>query len=175
MLEKLEKEDFDGIFEIMKESFPLDEYRTYDEQRELLDKKNYAVYGVRRGGRVAAFIALWENEEVTFIDHFAVRNGLRGNGLGGKVLKELLSVRGYKTVCLEVEPPENDTAKRRIAFYERCGFFLNVHPYTQPALSAGRNPVRLMIMTSRRAIDADEFIALKNTLYESFYRRSSNR
>lgn len=175
MLERLDKKDFDGIFEIMKESFPLDEYRTYDGQRALLDRENYAIFGVRRDGDIAAFIALWENEKVTFIEHFAVKSGLRGEGLGGKMLRELLSDRGDRTVCLEVEPPESDIARRRVAFYERCGFFLNVHPYTQPALSAGRSPLRLMIMTSRRAIDEDEFAELKATLYESFYRNSAKR
>lgn len=173
MLERLYKEDFDQIFDIMEKSFPLDEYRTYEGQKALLDKDKYAIYGIKRDGKVVAFITFWENESVVFIEHFAVSPMCRNEGLGGKILRELLSSRSEITVCLEVEPPENDIAKRRIAFYERNGFFLNTHPYMQPALSVGRSPIRLMIMTSGRTIDADEFAKLKNTLYESFYRHSA--
>lgn len=174
MLERLTIEDFDEVFDIMKESFPLDEYRTYDGQRALLEREHYNLYGIRRGGEMAAFIAFWQNDEVVFIEHLAVRNACRNQGLGGKVLSELLSLNRGKTVCLEVEPPESDIAARRVSFYERNGFYLNSHPYMQPSLSAGRSPVRLMIMTYDRAIDAEEFARLKTTLYESFYRNLKN-
>ena len=170
MLERFGIEDFDEIFDIMQESFPLAEYRTYDGQKALFERQRYNVCGIRINGEIAAFIAFWQDEGVVFIEHFAVRTTYRNHGLGGKALRELIELNRGRLVCLEVEPPENDIAKRRIAFYERNGLFLNSHPYMQPSLSVGRPPLPLMIMTSGRQIDADEFARLKNTLYKSFYK-----
>ena len=40
MLQKLLEEDFDKVYRIMEESFPIDERRTYEEQKALLNNKN---------------------------------------------------------------------------------------------------------------------------------------
>ena len=174
MLEKLDRQDFDKIFEIMQASFPKDEYRTYEGQKALLDMEKYNVVVTRHDKKIVAFICYWADDDIAFIEHFAVSPSIRGHGLGGAMLGELLcSLRG-KMVCLEAEPPDNDTAARRIAFYERNGFHLNAHPYMQPSLANGRSPVQLMIMTSDRRVNAEEFLMLKKKLYESFYKDTTN-
>ncbi|MCI8448180.1 MAG: hypothetical protein HFH30_07230, partial [Eubacterium sp.] len=72
-------------------------------------------------------------------------------------------------ICLEVELPENDLAKRRIRFYERNGFFLNQYPYVQPSISKGRSPIPLLIMTSGQPVSEKIFQEIKSTLYEYVY------
>ncbi|MBR7146301.1 MAG: GNAT family N-acetyltransferase, partial [Oscillospiraceae bacterium] len=52
---------------------------------------------------------------------FAVREDCRGSGIGSELLDELIGTLPHP-ICLEVEPPETEIAKRRIAFYERNGF-----------------------------------------------------
>lgn len=37
MLEKLKPQDFDRVFMLLENSFPPDEYRTYEEHKALLD------------------------------------------------------------------------------------------------------------------------------------------
>ena len=72
-------------------------------------------------------------------------------------------------ICLEVELPDCEIAKRRIEFYKRNGFFLNEYPYEQPAITKGRKPLPLMIMTSGSEITKDRFDDIKVLLYKCVY------
>ena len=71
--------------------------------------------------------------------------------------------------------PETVLAARRIAFYERNGFFLNDFPYLQPPLSNGRDPVPLRVMTSGRAVSREEFERIKALLYTRVYGQPASR
>ena len=96
---------------------------------------------------LAAFFAVWELENLAFIEHFAVDARCRNGGLGAGLLQELLQGLGVQTV-LEVEPPDHEMAVRRIHFYERNGFVLNPYEdYVQPALSEEAKDLPLRIMT----------------------------
>lgn len=173
MIRKLMREDFDSIFQIIEISFPEDEYRTYDEQKSLLDNSVYEVYILPDldDKAIKAFIAVWNFDSFAFIEHFAVNPTYRNNGIGSAFLREIVCMLG-KMVCLEVEPPDNEMAYRRICFYERNNFFLNKYPYTQPPISAGRNPVPLLIMTYGRYINKMEFAEIKGELFTYVYKQS---
>lgn len=174
MLERLCKDDFDGIFHIMKASFPADETRSYDAQKALFDKKEYSAYGIRSDqGSIAAFITLWRFTGFTFGEHFAVAQELRGAGLGSKIINEA-SETAEERFCLEVEPPITNTAKRRIAFYERNGFVLNDYDYIQPSLSENTEAVRLMMMSCKKGLSKQEFEIVKSTVYQTVYGVSEN-
>lgn len=168
MLQPIDKKEFDRVFEIMSLSFPLDEYRTYSEQKSLLDDESYRI--LKHGNEtVTAFLAVWELEAFTFVEHFATHPDHRNQGLGEKMLKELIS-SSKKPICLEVELPETELSQRRIHFYERCGLHLNSYPYVQPSISKGRAPVPLMIMTSSSKITESVFQKLRSNLYRKVYR-----
>lgn len=173
MIRRIMREEFDSVFQLLEISFPKDEYRTYEEQKALLDDPAYEIYVLpdSDGHALKAFIAVWEFDSFAFIDHFAVSPKCRGLGVGGEFLQETIRMLG-KMVCLEVEPPDNETASRRIGFYERCKFFLNQYPYTLPPISAGRNPVPLLMMTYGRSISEVEFSKIKEELFTRVYRRS---
>lgn len=170
MIRKLERKDFDSVFQIIETSFPEDEYRTYDEQKALLDNMAYEIYILTDSDEniIKAFVAVWKFDSFVFIEHFAVNPTYRNKGIGSVFLREIVRMLG-KTVCLEVEPPDNEIASRRIGFYERNNFFLNKYPYTQPPISTGRNPVPLFIMTYGRYISNMEFSNIKDTLFTRVY------
>lgn len=165
MLEKMMRESFDAVYKIMEQSFPEDERRPYTEQKALLDNPVYSIY---IDNNENAFIATWEFENFIFIEHFAVKKECRNTGLGSKMLLEFIE-KQEKTVCLEVELPEAELAKRRINFYERNGFFLNEYDYFQPPISKGKKMVPLMIMTSKNKVSEDTFKNLRNILYKEVY------
>lgn len=106
-----------------------------------------------------------------FIEHFAVNPLYRNNGLGGKILNDLLK-KLKKQVCLEVELPTTVIARRRIGFYERNGFFLNLYPYEQPPLSQGKKALPLHVMTSGGFADEQRFRRIKSALYKKVYRKA---
>lgn len=170
MLQKLDINDFDRVYSLMEKSFPTDERRPYEKQKALLSKPMYSIYGVKAdSGEVTAFITVWQFDDFAYVEHFAVDPDCRGGGMGSKVLRELVSELAC-LVCLEVELPETDIAKRRIAFYERNGFVTNNYPYIQPPYSEDQAPLPLIIMTSGRTISADEFEVIKGLLYRNVYK-----
>ena len=183
MLQFTSQSDFSEIYRIMQASFSDDEYRPYDEQLALFEEPEYRVYympaiGMERVGNhstgnstmhAAGFLAVWEFESFTYIEHFAVDPLLRNSGTGSAMLQEL--VRKYqKQICLEVELPEDELTRRRIGFYERNGFVFNEYPYIQPPISKGKSPVPLRIMTYGSAITQDTFEEMKRVLYQRVYK-----
>lgn len=169
MIKPLEKCDFDKVYKIMDESFPPDERRSYDGQKRLFDEDGYRVFAHYDGNDVTAFIALWDFEDFAYIEHFAVSEKCRNRGIGAKMLAEILK-NFNKAVCLEVEPPENEIAQRRIKFYERNGFFLNNFEYLQPSLGEGKSEIPLLVMTSGKNADERGFEKIRNVLYEKVYK-----
>ena len=165
MIEKLENKEFDAVYSIMEQSFPLEEYRSYNAQKALLQKPAYRIYVAKEEGKILGFAAVWELESWRFLEHLAVDPQHRNRGIGAGFLNFLTE----KTCCLEVELPETDLSRRRIGFYQRNGFFLNHYPYMQPSLGEGRSPVPLSIMTSGRTISPEEFARLKDLLYTHVY------
>ena len=176
LIEVLKKTDFDIVYTIMEKSFPEDERRTYDEQKELLNNSAYKIYVYRESitNQIQAFAAIYELDEIVFIEHLAVNPDCRNGGIGLKFLKTLFSMTN-KMICLEVELPSNEIAARRIGFYERTNFFLNEFRYIQPSLSKGRKEVPLYIMTSGRCVTKEEFEGIKNVLYEKVYMLPTQR
>ncbi len=74
-----------------------------------------------------------------------------------------------KKIVLETERPETDIARRRIRFYERLGFKLNRHNYTQPAYSPEKKPVPMFIMSHPKEITEQEFSAIREKLHKTVY------
>ncbi len=172
MLQKLNPIDFDKAFSLLEASFPLDEYRTYEEQKALLSNSLYTIYILNNdvGTDIKALVTLWQFPEFSYIEHLATNPHYRNQGLGALILKELQELLPTQ-ICLEVELPEAEMACRRIGFYERNGFFLNKYPYIQPPYSQDRKEIPLLIMTSKGMIDRETFERMKETLYREVYKK----
>lgn len=165
MIEKLDFAEFDTVYSIMEQSFPLEEYRPYQGQKALLDDPAYGIYVAKEEGQIVGLAAVWQLEGWVFLEHLAVDPRCRNRGIGAELLRYVSKYRA----CLEVEPPERPLSRRRIGFYERNGFFFNGYPYEQPSLAPGRKPVPLYIMTSGSAVAPEEFAELQNLLYSRVY------
>lgn len=166
--EKAEAEDFSKIYELMTEAFPPSEIRNEDGQRNLLSHPAYQLYTVKNKEEVHGLLAVWMFDTFDFIEHFAVDASLRGNGIGGMLLKDYLE-NTQKTVFLEVEEPKTDIAKRRIGFYERAGFCLNDDDYIQPDLQKGQSSLLLKNMTYPHKSSKEEFAHMKQHIFETVY------
>ena len=173
MLKPLLNNQFDAIFSIMEDSFPSDELRTYEGQKALLNRDCYRILIHEINGQIAAFFALWDLEHCIFMEHFAVDSAFRNRGLGGILLKELLPTL-EKPLVIEVEHPTTPIAKSRIGFYERHGFVLNPYDYVQSALSQGKNPLPLLIMSYPTAITPAQFADFETAAKTIVYGRLSN-
>ncbi len=168
VLKRASVDDFEDIYKIMEESFPSDERRNYEEQKKLFSDPVYNIYVIKKEN-VRAFISVFEFDQFTFAEHFAVALEYRNCGLGSKVLS-LLKKEVKSPICLEVELPETEIAKRRIEFYKRNGFFYNDYEYIQPAYSDEKNPVPLRIMTTEGEISEEIFKNVEKELYKNVYK-----
>ncbi len=165
----MQHNEFDEVYDLMVTSFPSSERRSYEDQKALLEKHNYEIETNRNdNGELLSFMAIWQLNTSHFIEHLAVSPLSRGEGVGGKVMKELIE-KSEKPVLLEVEHPETEIAKKRIQFYERLGFHLNTHDYVQPPIQAGEEPLPLHIMSYPDPISAEEFKIFKNDIFSELY------
>lgn len=165
----LGRDDFEGVYAILEESFPPDERRTKREQRTLLDDPRYGILGLCEAGEICAFLASWTLGAVVFIEHFAAKAEMRGRGLGSMLLREFVKRYSEQRICLEVEPLTDELTASRIRFYERSGFCLNPYPYVQPVMTKGRNAIPLCVMTYGAPVDRAAFCALREILYTEIY------
>lgn len=171
--ENLSENVFNKVYKLMEESFPAEERRTYLEQKALLDNPQYCIYTLpdSETNDIKAFIAAWKFADFVFIEHFAVNPVYRNGGIGSCMLQEVIN-QVLCRICLEVELPDNELAKRRIGFYERNGFVLNHYPYIQPSISKGQKPLPLLIMTTDGSIAEEEFQKIRKLLYKYVYHAS---
>ena len=173
MIERLDPKEFDAVFDLMERSFPKEEYRPYTGQKALLSDPAYAIYTAREGGSILGFAAVWELEDILFLEHLAVVPEHRNSGIGSQLLDYLAG--SAKRVCLEVEPPETELTRRRVGFYERNGFSFNGYPYEQPFLGQGTGPIPLRIMTTGGRITPAEFVRIRELLYSRVYGKKTRK
>lgn len=170
MLEDLRTYDFDKIYGIIRSSFPEDEYRSYEEQKKLLDNKAYGLSGILDEAKeIKGFLGYFDLDAMLFIEHLVVTDPYRDQGIGGLILQEFCKL-AEKPVVLEVELPVNTLNQRRIGFYERNGFVFNAYEYTQPAIDRGRRPIPLALMTRPEGLkNREEFEFFRQNLYKQVY------
>lgn len=164
------QDEFDRVFSLMDSSFPSDEHRGYHGQRELLREPAYTIYvDLGEEDLLCGFVTVWQFDDFAFIEHLAVDPVYRGQGLGSEILHALSERLGCQIV-LEVEPPETETAARRIAFYRRNGFETSEYPYVQPAYSAEKHALPLILMTTDGPVSQARFQSIRDALYHTVYR-----
>lgn len=167
----MELQEFDEVYKLMEAAFPDTEIRTREGQQALLVYPNYRIDVERDAdGQMLGFLASWNWSAFRFVEHIAVNAVIRGGGIGKKMLTTYM-YNDTKPIVLEVEPPNtSEDAERRIAFYERCGFHLNLFPYAQPPLREGQPMLPLNIMSFPGPLTEDVFSSYKSLLYAEVYR-----
>ena len=136
---RCEDADFAAARDLYLSAFPREERREvcYWERLASARSDTFRIRGIYdcRDGRPlwAGFISTWCFGRFTYVEHFATAPGLRGGGIGTTALHLLHRAEGGRPIVLEVEPPATETARRRIAFYERNGFSLCTRAYVQPS------------------------------------------
>ncbi|MDH6358100.1 GNAT family N-acetyltransferase [Parabacteroides sp. PF5-9] len=150
-------------------SFPVEERRDFYLIRELIDKKScFTVYVLLRDDSYVGFITAWELADFVYIEHFAIDESARNDGVGGKALKEFMKVNN-RAVVLEVEMPNDEMSRRRVGFYERLGYVLDDHIYFQPPYRVGDSWFEMRLMTYGMTHMHDRFDEIKTFIYTEVY------
>lgn len=161
--------DFDFFWNTYVSSFPPDERRSIEQQREIMADVRYHVYEVGAGAEPMGFIAYWAFDAFLFIEHYALSSATRGQGVGSEFLRDFIS-KQTMPIVLEVEPPKNEIQHRRVHFYERLGFHLSQYTHLQKAYVAARKPVLLQLMAYPNPMDEKLFEVVEHTLFSTIYK-----
>lgn len=166
LLRKMKTYEFKRVYDILEEAFNSDERRSFDGQARLFEDSDYDVLVDEE---TKGLLAVWNFEDMRYVEHFAVEEKFRNNKLGGRFLDEYLRMDN-SSVVLEVELPGEELTDRRINFYKRHGFCFNEYDYVQPPMEEGKNPVPLRIMSYPDRISEEQFMRLRDTLYKKVYK-----
>lgn len=160
---------FKEIYDLLEEAFPPSEIRTSEGQLALLSNPLYQLHTVKEAdGKLLGILAGWKLSGFRFIEHLAVAARARGKGTGKSMVEDYIHMAGTP-VILEVEPPDQPLAARRIEFYKRLGFHLNTFPYYQPPLRKGQPLLPLQVMSYPFALTEEQFGSYKEELYREVY------
>lgn len=155
--ELLKLEEFDRFYQILSNNFPTKEIKEYNYMKDTFYAGLYQVLTLKDNDQIVGIMSFYQHDDFRFIDYFAIDGSLKGKGMGSKMLQYFINLDD-KMVILEVEHPEDEQSKRRIAFYQRNGLYLNDQfEYFVPPVRNLKHRLYFHLMSSKRKINNIEF------------------
>lgn len=155
--ELLKLEEFDQFYQILSNNFPTKEIKEYNYMKDTFHAGLYQVLTLKDNDQIVGIMSFYQHDDFRFIDYFAIDGSLKGKGMGSKMLQYFINLDD-KMVILEVEHPEDEQSKRRIAFYQRNGLYLNDQfEYFVPPVRNLKHRLYFHLMSSKRKINNIEF------------------
>lgn len=155
--ELLKLEEFDRFYQILSNNFPTKEIKEYNYMKDTFHAGLYQVLTLKDNDQIVGIMSFYQHDDFRFIDYFAIDGSLKGKGMGSKMFQYFINLDD-KMVILEVEHPEDEQSKRRIAFYQRNGLYLNDQfEYFVPPVRNLKHRLYFHLMSSKRKINNIEF------------------
>lgn len=157
--------------DLFESAFPDEERPPFGELKHRNKQKFHFMVATNESDESDEFVGIlsyWTFEEFVYIEHFAIDEDLRNQGLGKAVFLNFLSQQTQQVV-LEVEHPHDEISDHRIDFYSSMGLFTNPQDYLQPSYHGDQVTVPMIIMT-KYEIDDDEFAEIRDKLYAEVYK-----
>lgn len=164
-----EREQFDIVYHIFEQSFIPGELRPYDKMKDLWLQKKFKIYQYEKQGSIVGGLSLWEFDDFIYIENFAVKEEMRGYGIGGQMIDYIQSLYAGQLLVLEVDKPVDKISQQRIAFYQRHHWIYNHYHYIQPNLRSNSPIIHLMIMSYPTPLDDDLFTKIKLQIFQQVY------
>ncbi|WP_228438135.1 GNAT family N-acetyltransferase [Chryseobacterium sp. 6424] len=170
MMEYLRIPSFDDfraqqIFKSYSDTFPVDERRSEAQFRALFQHPKVKVLSVLKDLDYIGYLIVWELTHFVFIEHFEIFSDFRSMKYGSEIIGDLF--KQYSHIVLEAEPADlDDTAQRRILFYERNGFKVIDQNYVQPCYEVGKQPLNLWLMANWQPTNIEW---IKEEIYDIVY------
>ncbi|MBQ8703889.1 MAG: GNAT family N-acetyltransferase [Bacteroidales bacterium] len=152
--------------DLFEEAFPEQERPPFSILRQR-DAGKFHFLVAENGDEPVGILTYWTFDELIYVEHFAIAEELRNQGLGKAVFLNFLSQQ-TEQVVLEVELPNTEEADHRVEFYASMGFYHNPQPYVQPSYHHDGRTVPMIIM-SKYELDDDEFNEIRTLLYREVY------
>lgn len=147
--------DWEAACELYENAFPQKERRSIEDHLRALEDSRFSVNVIHFNGEFAGIFFFWVFAEFCYGEYLAILPQLRGHNIGSKVI-DILKER-YEKVVLEIDPPEDEMAIRRLGFYERAGFVKNPQLYIHPSFCRPFEPHQLILMSYPNLLTDLEF------------------
>ncbi len=163
---------FKASMAIYRSSFPV------YEQRELRDFPvafafegfNYEAFTDESGSSVAILVT-WRRADFVYLEYFAVRQDLRGQGVGSIIL-DGLSAEVSQPIILEIDPPEDEVSIQRLGFYQRHGYVPNPQfDYIHPPYTEQGKSFPLLVMSYGKPLNEELYRAFEHFHHTRVVRR----
>lgn len=146
---------WDEAWEIYKNSFPIFEQRTENDQIEVMKDDMFECRVYVKDNDVIGILFFWQYDIYRYIEHFAINPRLRGQNYGSEILNEFC--KSDYTTFLEIDLPIDEVSINRLYFYERLGFKLNQFDHVHPPYRKGFDGHSLKILSFKKYLDNVEF------------------
>ncbi len=170
----ISQEEYQKVYVLLSAAIPPEKRREYSIQRALLQHSAYTLYSYGAGNAVEAMLAAWEFSHLRYVEHFAVKEALRNQGLGTRLLQAYMQQSDLPVILESEEPGASAMAERRLAFFSRCGFHTNTEAYSQPPRSKGMPWVSAQLLSWPAPLNEADFSDCRVLLYREVYGLSSH-
>ncbi|RFM27178.1 GNAT family N-acetyltransferase [Deminuibacter soli] len=157
-----------AVHALYESSFPATERRPWHLQTILAATGSLQLASVNVQHQFGGMVSWWLLPGFVFIEHIAVRETLRGQGIGAAVIQ--LLQQQYRLLVLESEHEhQSPFAKRRIGFYQKLGFTIFPYPYLQPPYTKDAMFVPMHLLHSGSDNSEAGFRHVKEMVYRKVY------
>ncbi|MDE5413991.1 GNAT family N-acetyltransferase [Alkalihalobacterium chitinilyticum] len=114
------------------------------------------------------------SEGVMIIDYLAVSEKERGRGLGKHFvdyIRQKAVDQGYEKLIIEAESEETTDNKRRIDFWQSCGFLLTEYVHHYIWVPETYHAMYLPLIADSREVNGEELFVYINTFHRLSFRR----
>lgn len=118
------------------------------------------------------------SDRVMIIDYLAVSEKERGYGLGKyfvDYLRHKAIAEGYQKLIIEVESEKTLDNRRRIHFWQSCGFFLTEYVHHYIWVPETYHAMYLPLIADSRQITGEELFMCINTFHRLSFRRGGKK
>ena len=142
--------DYSFVENLLHESFPEAERRDDVAQRDNVDNcATFTCYLISDDELLVGLITVWKFAGFSYVEHLATSPSVRN--------------------ILEVEKPVDEWSRRRIGFYQRCGFSLCEKEYVQPSYRKGGETLPMFLMYAGTETIDKEFESIRDEIYRKVY------
>lgn len=165
---------FGKMYDLYESAFPAVERRDATALKNAMKSENkFQVSALLKEDGFVGFFNDWHFDDFVYVEHFAISPELRGKCIGTEVVNHYLQ-NTCLPIVFEVEKPDNEMAKRRIALYERLGCCLLPFDYAQPYYDGSGKLFPMLLMTNNDSFVSQNVHRIKSSIYEEVYHYNDN-
>lgn len=160
-LNDVNTEDFAMAWALYERAFPLNERRALlCHETAMRQESDFVCLSLYDNERFVGLLFYWVLSECVYVEHLAVSESTRGQGIGKAALKYV--AQSGLPIILEIEPPSDAVSVARLRFYESAGYHRLPYEHYQLPYHRGEMPLRLELLSYPAAASSGHITAFEN-------------